>query len=59
MDDTLTLALWQCPYAGSPSQALVLLAFARLDNAEHKGLQRCREQMERIRIDIYLRDNIP
>ena len=30
-------------------QALVLLAFARLDNAEHKGLQRCREQMERIR----------
>ena len=23
--------------------------FARLDNAEHKGLQRCREQMERIR----------
>ena len=25
MDDTLTLALWQCPYAGSPSQALVLL----------------------------------
>ncbi|MDQ7744781.1 response regulator [Hydrogenophaga pseudoflava] len=30
-------------------QALVLLAFARLDNNEHKGLQRCREQMERIR----------
>ena len=25
MDDTLTLALWQCPYTGSPSQALVLL----------------------------------
>lgn len=30
-------------------QALVLLAFARVDNNEHKGLQRCREQMERIR----------
>ena len=30
-------------------QALVLLAFARLDNNDHKGLQRCREQMERIR----------
>lgn len=29
-------------------QALVLLAFARLDNNEHKALQRCREQMERI-----------
>ena len=27
-------------------QALVLLAFARLDNADHKGLQRCREQMD-------------
>jgi CheY-like chemotaxis protein/Tfp pilus assembly protein PilF len=27
-------------------QALVLLAFARLDNNDHKGLQRCREQME-------------
>jgi tetratricopeptide (TPR) repeat protein len=30
-------------------QALVLLAFARLDNNEHKGLQRCREQMEHVR----------
>lgn len=33
-------------------QALVLLAFARLDNNEHKGLQRCREQMARI-VDRY------
>ena len=30
-------------------QALVLLAFARLDANEHKGLQRCRENMEHIR----------
>jgi tetratricopeptide (TPR) repeat protein len=30
-------------------QALVLIAFSRLDNNEHKGLQRCREQMEHIR----------
>lgn len=38
MDDILTLALWQCPYAGSPSQALVLLdataAQARAQGAE-------------------------
>lgn len=33
-------------------QALVLLAFARLDNNEHKGLQRCREHMARI-VDRY------
>ena len=31
------------------AQALVLIAFARLDANEHKGLQRCREQMEHIR----------
>lgn len=30
-------------------QALVLIAFARLDNNDHRGLQRCREQMEHYR----------
>jgi tetratricopeptide (TPR) repeat protein len=29
-------------------QALVLLAFARLDNNDQKGLQRCHEQMQRL-----------
>lgn len=30
-------------------QALVLIAFARVDSNDHKGLQRCREQMEHYR----------
>lgn len=38
MDDALNLALWQCPYADSPSQALMLLdataAQARAQGAE-------------------------
>lgn len=44
MDDTLTLALWQCPYAGSPSQALVLLdATAAQARDQGAGLLLCPE----------------
>lgn len=44
MDDTLTLALWQCPYAVSPSQALVLLdATAAQARAQGAALLLCPE----------------
>jgi len=44
MDDALTLALWQCPYAGSPSQALVLLdATAAQARDQGAGLLLCPE----------------
>jgi predicted amidohydrolase len=38
MDDTLTLALWQCPYADSPSQALLLLD-ATAEQAKAQGAE--------------------
>lgn len=44
MKDTLSLALWQCPYAGNPSQALVLLdATAAQARAQGAGLLLCPE----------------
>lgn len=44
MDDTLTLALWQCPYASSPSQALVLLDATAAQARDHgAGLLLCPE----------------
>ncbi len=44
MEDTLTLALWQCPYAGSPSQALLRLdAAAQQARAQGAELLLCPE----------------
>ncbi len=44
MDESLTLALWQCPYAGTPSQALVLLdATAAQARDQGAGLLLCPE----------------
>lgn len=44
MNDALTLALWQCPYASNPSQALVLLdATAAQARAQGAGLLLCPE----------------